>query len=224
MSAVGQTYELNWSGPVSNLFYAIAMLFFVLVFGLCLRTILRSCFGKSVGSTHRGFWQWVGLILFFWLGLFWIAVNSALVGAKAAGDGVLEGYAASTSKATPSRWLAISIIGALAVGWGLVEWGLCEPPLQVSIFPARIELLYRFPIRNKVIKAVDIESVHLERHKYLDEGGGDEHWYGLVIVNNGQRTVLRGSHRPWYEAQMKSAFDAIQQMLANTRGKLTPNK
>jgi hypothetical protein len=96
-------------------------------------------------------------------------------------------------------------------------WLFREPPLRLSVSSQQIQLLYRLPWLDRQIAMSHINSARIERHNYFNEGGGQEHFYILFIEHDGTVERLRGNQRPWYQEQMKAAYNAIELNLARLK-------
>lgn len=214
-------YEIDWAGKGSNIFFFACCLFFTFFIVLFLRTIIHNLKMVSRDRNERSIWASAGSLLLSLSSLILIAVIGGVAaryggsgsGALGAGtEGAVQGYARSI-KPNARSWLAVSLLGFPLLTSFLIWSVSFEQPLKLSISANQVVLLYRLPWRDKSILFTTISDVILQRHDYLEHGTMHSHFYTITIVHSGKATCIWCNRRPWYEDQLKAAYQGIRSNL-----------
>jgi hypothetical protein len=224
--ATTRIYEIDWSGTGSNIFFIACCIFFAAGAALFLRIIVRNVRIVAHDNNSRTTWAGAGSMLIALISLVLFAViggvgancGGAASGALGAGTGgFAQGYVRNV-KSTSRTWLAVSLFGFPVLVTILISSGLFEQPLKLAVSANQVTMIYRLSWRDKSIPLKSITSVNLQRRNYLENGTMASHFYKLIIDQDGTFTRIGCNQRPWYEDQMKAAYEEIEANLQNSKG------
>ena len=143
---------------------------------------------------------------------------AVLAGLSGGGYGASTGVAtsgASNTKESKGSMVAVCLSAAVAFSGILSAITFDEQPLQLTVSPQRVTLLYRLPWRNRSIPINRIARVDLVQYKDWDDSRSFH--YNLLIYHDGKSIRILGNSAEWYSGQMKAAYDIIQAQLRSRK-------